>query len=552
MKLATPEQMKSIDSYAINNIGIPGLLLMENAALSVVSEAESMLGGLKGKRITVVAGKGNNGGDAFAAARLLYCRLADVRVYLAGSKCGITGDALSNMTFLENLGIEVNEYVEKLSNGINKNRSNSTEVDPNDLSLSLAESDLIIDGIFGTGLGREITGLPKRIIEEINLCGKPVLSIDIPSGVDGSDGSVKGVCIKADTTVTFCLPKTGLILHPGCEYTGKLIVANIGIPPDAVNHTEILTELIDDGKVCYMIPQRTQNSNKGDYGRVLVLTGSSGMTGSGCLASMAALASGAGLVFAGVPKSLANIYAAKLTEPIILPLADDGSGCLAVESGVQIISHMKRMNVAAIGPGLSTSGSIKPLVEKIIEESTVPLVIDADALNAISGNVYILKKLKTCAVITPHPGEMARLMQLEASGVQADRTGIAARFAKEYGVIVVLKGSRTVVAKPDGHVYVNTTGNPGMATAGTGDVLTGLIAGLIAQGAPADEASVAGVFLHGLAGDIAAKKSGMHGIVAGNVLKCLPKAFKEVLQKKRQNLHSVGRRKGRIFTRPEE
>lgn len=515
MKLVAPEQMKAIDTCAINEYGIPGLLLMESAASAVVKEAECMAGGCMGRRITVLAGCGNNGGDAFAAARLLHSKGADVRVYLVGSGSGIAGDALVNLGILGKIGIKIIELIE--------------EKQIHSFYVNIEKSDLLLDGLFGTGLSREVGGLASKVIERVNASKRPVLSIDIPSGIDGATGAVRGTGIRATSTVTFCLPKTGLVLHPGCEYTGKLIVADIGIPPCIIDKQNIRSELIDSDTVANMLPERFANSSKGDYGRVMLLTGSTGMTGSGCLASMAALRAGAGLVYTAVPASLAHIYGARLTEPVILPLEDVGSGYLAVQSIPHILDHMKRMDVAAIGPGLSCKEHSKEIVEKIIKESTIPLVLDADALNAIAENPEILKELSVDAVITPHPGEMARLTELSIESVQADRVGVAKRVAMEYGVTVVLKGSRTVVAQPDGHFYVNPSGNVGMATAGTGDVLMGIIAGLLAQGATIRDSAVAGVYLHGLAGDMAADELGMYSMLASDVIMHLPQAFSKIL-----------------------
>ncbi len=518
MKLVTPEQMNKIDACTVKDYGVPGLLLMENAASALVSEAVSMLEGCRGKRVVAIAGAGNNGGDAFAAARLLQCKGADVRMYLVGSKAVVGREALTNLKILEKIGTNVREILE--------------EKDIDTLCADMEKAQLILDGIYGTGLNREVDGLAGSVIGKVNASGKPILSIDIPSGVDGTNGTVKGSCIKATATVTFCMPKTGLVIHPGCEYTGRLITADIGIPLCVISKQDICTQLIDAEMVSPMIPCRNANSNKGDYGRVLLITGSTGMTGSGCLASMAALRTGAGLVYTGVPESLAHIYGSTLTEPIILPLMDFGSGCLAAESGSQILAYLKEVSVASIGPGLKASGSITAIVEKIIEESTIPLVLDADALNAISCNSAILKNLSVDAVVTPHPGEMARLTGLSIGDVQADRIGAARRFAENNGVTTVLKGSRTVVAHPDGRVFINPTGNAGMASAGTGDVLTGIIAGLAAQGAAVGDAAVAGVFLHGLAGDAAAAELGMHGMLAIDIIRHLPQTIRDVLQKK--------------------
>jgi hydroxyethylthiazole kinase-like uncharacterized protein yjeF len=504
MKAVTPEQMNEIDKCAINEYGIPGILLMENASIAVTLEAIDMMGGCKGKVVTVVSGRGNNGGDGFAAARLLHSRGVHVRAYLLGSFDGISGDALVNMTILNRIGIPIVEL--------------KSDKDIDMMACDMNQSQLIIDGIFGTGLNKEVTGIAGAVIDRMNTSGKAILSIDIPSGVDGKSGRIMGTCIKADRTVSFCMPKTGLLLNPGCEYAGRLVVADIGIPACAIKKQNISTELIDGEIVSGLLPSRRSDSNKGDYGRALIISGSTGMTGSGCLAAMAALRCGAGLVYAGVPGSLADIYGACMTEPIILPLEDGGAGVLTEECSGQILAAIEKMDVAAIGPGLTSSAAIGQVVEQVIKNSRLPLIIDADALNAISKNTSVLKKLKAWGVITPHPGEMARLTGLSVAEIQKDRLGIARSFAQEYGVATVLKGSRTVVALPDGRIYINPTGNAGMATAGTGDVLTGIITGLAAQGVPVYDAAVAGVYLHGLAGDRAADLVGMHGMVASDIL----------------------------------
>lgn len=516
MKIATPMQMNAMDSSSINNYGIPGILLMENAAMAVVSEAVYMMECRTNTIVTAVAGRGNNGGDAFAAARLLHCKGVDVKVYLLGTKDGISGDALFNLTLLEKIDVPVFELME--------------DKDLDILNGDINKSQLILDGIFGTGLSREVDGLAAKVIARMNASSKPILAIDIPSGIDGANGSIRGTCIKADTTVTFCMPKTGLVLNPGCDYVGRLVVAEIGIPPAVIDKQGILTEMIDARQVSRLIPTRRAESNKGDYGRVLIITGSTGMIGCGCLCSMAALRCGAGLVYTGVPGSLAGIYGAAAAEPVVLSLEDGGSGCLSAKSVGQILVHLERMNAAAIGPGLTASDEIRQVVEQIVENSRVPLVLDADALNVLSGNPMIFKKLVTEAVITPHPGEMARLTGLSIAEIQSDRIGTAARFAQEYGVTVVLKGNRTVIAMPDGRIYINPTGNAGMATAGAGDILAGMIAGLAAQGVPVCDAAVAGVYLHGLAGDEAASEVGKHGMVAGDILLHVPCAIKELTE----------------------
>lgn len=514
MKLATPKQMNDIDSFAINKHGIPGITLMENAAGRVAEAVAAELGGrLEGKRILVVAGKGNNGGDAFAAARIMDAAGARVSLFLFADPGGIAGDAATNYERLSNTGVRLVQI-------------SGAEI-PASLVSGLADAELVVDGLFGTGFRGKPEGVLKEAITAVNNSGKKVVSIDIPSGVNGETGEVPDVCIKADITVTFCLPKAGMLLYPGCEHVGRLDVVDIGIPGEAVERAGIKWHVIDRETVKGKLPRRFNESNKGDYGRVFIITGSTGMTGSGCLSANAAMRSGAGLVYAGVPAGLAAIYCIKLTEPIIIPLEDKGSGVLSYTAAESIMKTLEKMDAAAIGPGLSMNSDIGKIVGKVVRECTCPLVIDADGLNALAGDVSVLAEKKAEIVLTPHPGEMARLTGLTISEIQRDRPAAALELSKRYGVIVVLKGSRTVVALPDGSLYVNVTGNPGMASAGAGDVLTGIISALAGQGMKASDAAMAGVYLHGLAGDMAAAKKGMHGIIAGDIIEMLPYAIKE-------------------------
>ncbi len=514
MKLAAPKQMNEIDSYAINRLGIPGIVLMENAAARVVEEIADQCGGsVLGRNVLLLAGKGNNGGDAFAAARMLDAAGAKASLFLLVQRNEVTGDARINLDRLANTGIEVIELTDERQIAL--------------LDASLKDSELVIDGIFGTGFRGRPEGAAKAVIEAVNHSKKRVIAIDIPSGVNGETGETPGVCIKAAVTVTFCLPKPGLILHPGCEQTGRLVVADIGILPEAVERANINMHVIDREQVTDIIPKRSNDSSKGDYGKVLIVTGSTGMTGSGCLAANAAMRTGSGLVYVAVPAGLSTIYSTKLTEPIILPLQDNGSGSLSAACSGQIVKAMNRMDAAAIGPGLSLNDEIVEAVRKVIRESRIPLVLDADALNAAARDASMLRDCKAEVVITPHPGEMARLTGLSIREVQNDRLKVAAEFARRYGVIVVLKGSRTVVALPDGTIHVNVTGNPGMATGGAGDVLAGIIVSLAGQGVKPAEAAIAGVYLHGAAGDAAAGKKGMHGMIASDIIEELPYMLKD-------------------------
>jgi len=514
MKIVKPEQMSEIDKFTINEIGIPGIVLMENAAVCVVNEILDLLPDLSGKRVVILAGKGNNGGDALAVARHLYNKGFDIKTYLLAKKDEIKGDAAANLKILESIGIDVIEFI-------------SEEQFP-EFENVLIRADLVVDGIFGTGLKGNVRGIPARLIDVVNSSSKTVVSIDIPSGINGENGKVMGCCIRASRTVTFALPKIGLLLHPGCEYTGKITVADIGIPQKAIENFSINTYTLSRHDISSMIPVRKKEANKGSFGRVLIISGSTGMTGAGCLTAMAALRSGAGLVYIGVPSSLWHIYASSVTEAITLPLDDDGSGRLSQSLIDRIDTVIEKKDVIAIGPGLSVNNAIIEIVGSVIKKAQVPLVIDADALNAISADVSILKHLRVPAVITPHPGEMSRLTGIDIADIQNNRLEVAGEFAARWNVVTVLKGAGTVVAKPDGALFLNTTGNPGMATAGSGDVLAGIIAGLIGQGMKPEDAAVAGVYLHGYAGDVARSKKGECGMIAGDIIGELPGILKSL------------------------
>lgn len=517
MRLATPDQMNSIDAHAINSMGIPSLVLMENAALRVVQAAADMLGGIDGRDIVLIAGRGNNGGDALAAARHLKNMGAGCTVFLLFSRSEARGDAAVNLGIIERMGLQILELTEDTGLDGFQNR--------------VGTADLIVDGIFGTGLKGAAAGIAADVIRRVNTTGVPVLSIDIPSGVCGKTGKILGSCINASRTVTFCLPKAGLAVHPGCGHTGRLDVVDIGIPEQSIEQAGIKSHIIDRELVSAMLPARPQESNKGDFGRILLLTGSAGMTGSGCLCADAALSTGAGLVYLGVPSSLAHIYGSYIAEPIVIPLADEGSGRLSLQSMPGIIEALGNKDAVAAGPGLSAGMDIAEIIGLLVRECRAPLVLDADALNAISLNKDILKDLKPGTVITPHPGEMARLTGMTTAGVMEDRVGTAVGFAARWGAVTVLKGSRTIVALPDGSYYINVTGNPGMATGGSGDVLTGVIASLAGQGMKPADAAVAGVFLHGLAGDAAAERLGQHGMLPRDMVAELPLIMKKVFER---------------------
>lgn len=521
MLVVTPDEMKTIDRTAIDEFGIPGIVLMENAALGVIREIAKILGDIPGKTAVILAGKGNNGGDAFAVARHLYNMGAIVSVHVLAKLTDIKDDAKTNLDILLKMGIEVKEVIE------------DRQID--EIKESLKFGNIVVDGLLGTGLKGGVRGVMAGVIDAVNSSCVPVVAVDIPSGVNGETGEVTTTCIKAKTTVTFGFPKIGHLVHPGCEYVGNLVTVDIGIPRQAVKETEVKKHLIDSSLVSELMPKREPNSNKGTYGKVLVVAGSRGMTGAACLTAEAALRAGAGLVYMAAPVSLLPIYAGAIVEALTIPLEDENKGYITKESIHNILVQLENVDVAAVGPGLSAGDDAKEVVYNIIKGSKVPIVLDADGINLLAKDLSILKELKAQLVITPHPGEMARLLGVTVKEVQQDRLNIARSFSKEWGVITVLKGSRTVIASPEGEIYINATGNAGMATGGSGDVLTGIIASLIGQGLKPLDAAIAGVYLHGVSGDNIAKRIGQHGLIAGDLVEEIPKAIMDIIGSRDQN-----------------
>lgn len=508
MKVVTAQEMREIDRKAITEFKIPGIVLMENAGLQVAQAVKEKLPGINGRTVTVFAGKGNNGGDGLVAARHLFNMGADVKVLLLDSPEKITGDAAVNLEIWKKIGQKVYTVTQK--------------DDFNAVRLFLVKTDIVIDAIYGTGFKGTVREYAGRIIEAINACEKPVIAVDIPSGVEADTGSVNGPCIRASLTVTFGLPKVGLLLEPGSGHAGELRVVDISLPGSLLGDDRIKCNLANENLVRGWLPFRPSCSHKGDYGRVLVVSGSRGMAGSSCLAAEAAARAGAGLVTLVVPEGVYEPVASKLTEVMVAPVAQTGEGTLSREALPVIRGMMERADVVALGPGLSTNPETVEVVRKIISHSRIPAVLDADGLNAFIGHTDLFKKVKKSLVLTPHPGEMARLTGLSVEMVQLNRLHEARTWSSNWGAVLVLKGYRTIVASPDGTAYINTTGNPGMATGGSGDVLTGIIAGLLAQGMEAVTAAAAGVYLHGAAGDVAAREKGMMGLIAGDLLSALP------------------------------
>jgi NAD(P)H-hydrate epimerase len=398
----------------------------------------------------------------------------------------------------------------------------------------LTRHTLIVDALLGTGLKREVKGPLCGVIKKINTASSSVISVDIPSGISSDTGHVMGCAVKAHYTVTFGLPKRGHLLFQGIEHTGGLYVEEIGFPAPLLRSERIKVSLLEETDMFRMVPERPRYSNKRTFGHVLLVAGSRGKTGAALMAARACLRAGAGLVTIGVPESTVSSLQSRVTEEMILPLSDRGDGTVSYKASEAILDFIKqRANVLAIGPGISTGDEISELLKTLILRSRVPVVIDADGLNAISGRTGILRKSRSPVILTPHAGEMARLIsdkggKINSQHIEKDRINISVSFAKKTKSYLVLKGVPTVIAVPDGKLFINSTGNSGMATAGTGDVLTGIISAFLAQGMTPQESSILGVYMHGYIGDIMAEKKGKHSLIASDIIKAIPSVFKKI------------------------
>ncbi|MEJ2684484.1 MAG: NAD(P)H-hydrate dehydratase [Candidatus Sulfobium sp.] len=516
MKVVTASEMRDIDRRTIEEYGIAGPVLMERAGVSVAERVRNLFDKHK---VVVIAGGGNNGGDGIVAARELFNHGWHAKVLLFSKEEKLSRDNREQYKTAKRLGVPV-EF--------------RTRLTPADL-----HGAIVVDALFGTGLSKPVTSVFAEVITCLNKSDAKVLSVDIPSGISSDTARVMGEAVKADYTVTFGLPKIGHMLYPGAEFTGRLFVEDIGFPDELLSSVLLRVEAVEKSYAASLVPERPAHSYKGDYGHVLVIAGSRGKTGAPLMAARSCLRSGAGMVTLGVPETLTDVFLSRVLEEMVLPLPDTGGGIFSERSFDAIAGFLdSRADVLAIGPGITTDVNIVNLVERLVTTLTVPMVLDADALNTLSGKSGILKKVKAPIVLTPHTGEMARLLRpagkVAASappergllaGIAGDRLSTAVSFSKETGTCLVLKGAPTIVAGPEGRSFINTTGNAGMATAGSGDVLTGMIAALLGQGLSPVDAAVLGTYMHGLAGDIAASGKGMHSLMAGDIIDNIAAAF---------------------------
>ena len=521
MKVVTAEEMRRIDTKTIEEYGISGLVLMERAGLAVALKIKEFFGQ---RKIIVLSGNGNNGGDGLVVARILHNEGWEVRVFLTSGPEAFKGDALTQYEVAVKCGVAIQPADELIAH-----------------HADILSDSVIVDAILGTGLSKHITGMLSRVIGLINSSKKPVISVDIPSGISSDNGQVMGEAVRAQYTVTFGLPKRGHFLYPGAEFSGQLFIEDIGFPEDMLLSENLPVALLDKRHVSLLLPERSRYCHKGTFGHVLIIAGSRGKTGAALMAARACLRAGAGLVTIGIPESLVNVFQSRVTEEMILPLPDAGDGTLSEKASQEIIGFLNTSaDLLAIGPGIGVTADTEKIIRTLIEHSPSPLVIDADGINSMRGDQGIMKKAKAPVILTPHPGELARLLNNQkrtenhdaACGlslldeIEKDRITVAMLYAKETKTYLVLKGVPTVIATPDGQAFLNTTGNPGMATAGTGDVLTGMIAGFLSQVRIPLNACILGVFMHGLAGDIAAFRKSEYAMIASDMINAIPEAFR--------------------------
>ncbi len=515
-KVCSAQEMRNIDRIAIDSYQIPGIVLMENAALSCIDVLKKDFS-IKDKSFCVVCGKGNNGGDGLAIARHLYNAGAKVTILLvSGSE--YSGDAKINYDIADSMDITIEEI---------------SDID--DFIHTVTDCDVIIDAILGTGAKGEITGFLFDVIKAINESCKYVLSVDVPSGINSDTGEVLSVAVNATKTVTFGAYKRGTLLYPAADYTGEITVAPISIPQSVIDAQGININVTDVDFVKGIIKERKNNSHKSDYGKLLIIAGSKGMSGAAYLSGEAALKSGAGLITIACPECINTVLESKTTEVMTMPL-DDIDGCISFSSISKILRKVSESDAVLIGPGLGRGRDIGELVKEVLRRSTVPVIVDADALYAVSQNMDVLKECTCELVFTPHAMELSRLTGIDVKAIEGDRINISKDFSDETGAVLLLKGHHTLVTSPSLKQYINNTGNAGMASAGSGDVLAGVISALIAKGVECTHAAAAGAYIHGLAGDIAMTKYGIEYMSATNTIECLSEAFCRILQVDKTNI----------------
>ncbi len=506
MKVSTVSAMRALDRRAIEEYGIVEELLMENAGHAAYFVLHKEVS-IRDKIFIVFCGIGNNGGDGCVLARKIHSNGGVVRMFVLGDPAKFRGAAKLNYDIVTRLPIDVRmvETIDALRDDVER-------------------CDLIVDAIFGTGLSRDVEGVYRDVIELMNESGKPILSIDIPSGVHGDTGKVMGVAVKADFTVTFGLPKIGNILYPGYELGGKLYVSHISFPPSIYSDDTLKLAI----NYPFKLPPREITGHKGDFGEILFIAGSSSYLGAPYFAALSFLKAGGGYSRLATPASLAPFIANKGSEIVLVPQKETDAGSLSLENKRGLLELLDRVDLVILGPGLSLEPETQQLARELTLEINKPLLIDGDGITAICEDLQILKERKAETILTPHLGEMSRITDMSIGDIETHKVEILQQTARELNAMIVLKGAHSLIGYPDQRVFINLSGNSGMATAGSGDVLTGTIAAMFGLGLPLQDAVRQGVFVHGLAGDLAADDHGEDGITAQDILDYLPRAVRMV------------------------
>lgn len=522
MKVAYVNEMRDMDHRAITEYGIPDQILMENAGQAVYYTVLNEFGVLN-KKFVVFCGTGNNGGDGLVTARKLHSTGGSVIVFIIGNRSSMKDTAKQNL----DIALKANIPIIDLKN-------------PDSAKEAVRDSDAIIDAIFGTGLDRNVGGIHHDVINMINEAQKTVFSVDIPSGINGNTGELMGAAIAATFTITFGLPKTGNLLYPGFARGGKLFVTHISFPPDLYNASQIQIATNDPCP----IPPRNQDTHKGNFGKALFIAGSAAYRGAPYFAALSFLKAGGGLSYLATPANGMALFGNKGSEIVFLPQESNAEGSLGLSSKQKLLAFSEKVDIVVIGPGLSLNEETQSLVRELCAEIKKPLLIDGDGISAVANNLEILKKRKFPTILTPHVGEMARLTKLDIDEIIKNRISILKNTAETLNSIIVLKGAHSLIGCPDKNIFINLSGNAGMASAGSGDILTGIIAAMYGTGFPLNEAVRTAVFIHGLAGDLAAKDKGEDGMIASDIMEQLPASIKNY----RENRASiVANHYGNIF-----
>jgi len=518
--LATREEVQTLDRDATARYGVPSLLLMENAGRGA---AEELVKRLKpGDRCAIFVGKGNNGGDGYTLARHLASRGFFAEIYRLSKAGDIKGDAKIQREIVQDSGMNEVDI--------------STAAAFREQKAPLRKFDWFIDGILGIGLSSPLSGLYKEVVDFINKSSKKVAALDIATGLDSNTGQVLGAAVWADLTLTFGMVKVGQIVYPGADFTGDLRVIDIGWPGQLLRKRKPSRFLITASDIRARILPRDPKTHKGRAGHVYLLAGSRGKMGAAALAGFGVLRSGAGLLTIGCPEGSQSDVVKKLLEAMTEPLPETEEGTISLKALPQILKSLEGKEVLAVGPGLSENRETVELIQQLVQKTEIPTVVDADGLNALAKKISVLKRVKNDLILTPHPGEFSRLTGVPTAEGEIDRIGWATRFSQKHKVVVILKGARTVTASPSGEAYINPTGNPGMATAGMGDLLTGIISGFLAQGLAPLDAAIVATYLHGASGDDVAERKGERGLMTSDLLEVLPKIIQKHTSPKGKNV----------------